>query len=127
MLQKIFNLTLIVLLLICSNGFCSFDNDIKIEQVHIKLDDSKEQNQQGQLKGLLIEHTIDLLNNTYEEEQFLNKILDDNTKDVPDELDWRDFENRVTIVREQGYCHASWAFAAVSSIVIIKIFRKNLN
>ena len=44
-----------------------------------------------------------IVKNSVEDEQFLQSILDRDIE-VPDELDWRKFPNRVSEVKDQGDC-----------------------
>lgn len=57
-----------------------------------------------------------LWKNSAEADKFLNDILDDNSTEVPDELDWRKVEGRVTHVKDQGQCGGCWAFASTGAL-----------
>lgn len=48
--------------------------------------------------------------------KFLNDILNDNSTEVPDKLDWRQVPGRVSKVKNQKRCRSCWAFAATGTL-----------
>lgn len=59
------------------------------------------------------------LKNSLEGEEFLDAILgakDFTDLDIPDEIDWRKVEGRVSRVKNQGNCGSCWAFASTGAL-----------
>lgn len=54
--------------------------------------------------------------NSPEEQAFVDKILADKSKPVPDALDWRQTPGRVGEVKDQGNCGSCWAFATTGAL-----------
>jgi len=67
------------------------------------------------LLGVKIGQDTSWRQNSAEGEKFLSEILARNVE-VPDELDWRKVPNRVSPVKNQGFCASDWAFSAIGTI-----------
>jgi len=63
--------------------------------------------------------------NSAEGEKFLREILARDVE-VPEELDWRKVPNRVSYVKNQGYCGSCWAFSAVGALEGQEVPQKNV-
>ena len=56
------------------------------------------------------------LRNSPEAQKFLDDILNDDSIEVPDEIDWRQTLGRVSEVKNQGECGSCWAFASTGAL-----------
>lgn len=74
-----------------------------------------------------LEARRDALQNSPEADKFLNDILNDNSTEVPDELDWRQVPGRVSRVKDQEMCGSCWAFASTGALEGQETIRKNLS
>lgn len=50
------------------------------------------------------------------ESEFLKKILEDDSIEVPDSMDWRTVPGRVSRVKNQGSCGSCWTFASTGAL-----------
>jgi len=77
------------------------------------------------LLGVKIGQDTSWRQNSAEGEKFLREILARNVE-VPEELDWRKVPNRVSAVKDQGYCGSCWAFSAIGTIEGQEATQKNV-
>jgi len=77
------------------------------------------------LLGVKIGEDTSWRQNSAEGEKFLSEILARDVE-VPEELDWRKVPNRVSYVKNQGYCGSCWAFSAVGTLEGQEVPQKNV-
>lgn len=59
---------------------------------------------------------LNSIRNSDHSQRFLNAILEDNSTNIPDAIDWREVPNRVSPVKNQGACGSCWAFASTGCL-----------